>query len=294
MEAGPTRSGHRTPAVIVASRSTAAARRSSAPTRGWSPGARRPACTGFSCATPSRPGGPGFRGSRALSAPHPGVGPGLGVGRRGSGGQAHAAEMWGLDVAEYMAKRGRVAAQPRRGAAARPQDRERSRARQRRGERGGAWHLLRRVGPGRHGAFDGASDTPRSAVSARHARGPARVLAACRAAGIAFLDQVTPRNVAERIAEGVRIGAGGRRARPRRSAAATRAAPYPGSRGPRRVPTSGSTTPPRRFGIEVVVTNRTWGRLFGYRGWFTAEWPRCSRGIRFPRHVRPVREERRE
>jgi hypothetical protein len=47
------------------------------------------------------------------------------------------------------------------------------------------------------------------------------------------------------------------------------------------------------FRIEVVVTNRTWGRLFGYRGWFTAEWPRCARDA-VPPHVRPVREERRE
>jgi hypothetical protein len=48
-----------------------------------------------------------------------------------------------------------------------------------------------------------------------------------------------------------------------------------------------------RFRIEVVVTNRTWGRLFGYRGWFTAEWPPCSSdGV--PSHVRPAREERRE
>src|SRR6185436_793196 len=49
----------------------------------------------------------------------------------------------------------------------------------------------------------------------------------------------------------------------------------------------------QRFGIEVVVTNRTWGRLFGYRGWFTTEWPRCSPDS-VPAHVRPVREERRE
>jgi hypothetical protein len=48
-----------------------------------------------------------------------------------------------------------------------------------------------------------------------------------------------------------------------------------------------------RFRIEVRVTNRAWGPLFGYRGWFTAEWPVCPReGI--PSHVRPVREERRE
>jgi hypothetical protein len=29
-----------------------------------------------------------------------------------------------------------------------------------------------------------------------------------------------------------------------------------------------------RFRIEVVVTNRTWGRLFGYRGSFNVEWRR--------------------
>jgi len=35
-----------------------------------------------------------------------------------------------------------------------------------------------------------------------------------------------------------------------------------------------------RFRIEVVVTNWTRGRLFGYRGWFTAEWP-TSRAMGF-------------
>jgi len=49
----------------------------------------------------------------------------------------------------------------------------------------------------------------------------------------------------------------------------------------------------QRFGIEVVVTNRTWGRLFGYRGWFTAEWPSYPRNA-VPPHVRLLREERRE
>ena len=40
-----------------------------------------------------------------------------------------------------------------------------------------------------------------------------------------------------------------------------------------------------RFGIEVVVANRTWGRLCGYRGWFPAEWPSCPPGA-VPPHVR--------
>jgi hypothetical protein len=42
-----------------------------------------------------------------------------------------------------------------------------------------------------------------------------------------------------------------------------------------------------RFRIEVVVTNRAWGRLLGYRGWFTAEWPACHAGT-VPPHVRPL------
>jgi|SRR5262245_7423160 len=49
----------------------------------------------------------------------------------------------------------------------------------------------------------------------------------------------------------------------------------------------------QRFGIEVIVTNRIWGRLFDYPGWFTAGWPGCPRGRGRP-HARPVREERHE
>ena len=42
------------------------------------------------------------------------------------------------------------------------------------------------------------------------------------------------------------------------------------------------------FGIEVRVTNRTWGPLFGYRGWFDAEWT-AAREV--PADLRPRREE---
>jgi hypothetical protein len=48
-----------------------------------------------------------------------------------------------------------------------------------------------------------------------------------------------------------------------------------------------------RFHIEVDVRNTMWGRLFGYRGWFEAEWKPCGPED-VPGHVRPVREERRE
>ena len=45
--------------------------------------------------------------------------------------------------------------------------------------------------------------------------------------------------------------------------------------------------------ISVDVRNRTWGRLFGYRGSFDVEWLPVT-GDHPPAHVRPMREERRE
>lgn len=48
-----------------------------------------------------------------------------------------------------------------------------------------------------------------------------------------------------------------------------------------------------RFGISVEVTNRRWGRLFGYRGSFDVTWKQVVKG-EIPTAVRPLREERRE
>lgn len=46
-----------------------------------------------------------------------------------------------------------------------------------------------------------------------------------------------------------------------------------------------------KFRIEVNVTNRRWGRLFGYSGAFDASY-REARQV--PSHITPMREERRE
>lgn len=48
-----------------------------------------------------------------------------------------------------------------------------------------------------------------------------------------------------------------------------------------------------RYRISVDVRNSMWGRLFGYRGSFAAEFFRCELKD-VPGHVMPVREERRE
>jgi Domain of unknown function (DUF4166) len=47
------------------------------------------------------------------------------------------------------------------------------------------------------------------------------------------------------------------------------------------------------FRIEVDVRNRTWGKLFGYRGSFHVEWIRLSTGA-LPPHILPLRQEPRD
>ena len=49
----------------------------------------------------------------------------------------------------------------------------------------------------------------------------------------------------------------------------------------------------QKFCIEVNVTNRIWGPLFGYRGTFDVEWKPVQPGD-IPADVKPMREERRE
>ncbi len=49
----------------------------------------------------------------------------------------------------------------------------------------------------------------------------------------------------------------------------------------------------RCFRILVDVRNKTWGRLFGYRGRFDVEWKTVEAG-QVPPHVMPVRQEHRE
>ena len=49
----------------------------------------------------------------------------------------------------------------------------------------------------------------------------------------------------------------------------------------------------QRFRIVVDVHNKTWGRLFGYRGSFDIEWRKVDAGT-VPGHILPYRQESRE
>lgn len=48
-----------------------------------------------------------------------------------------------------------------------------------------------------------------------------------------------------------------------------------------------------RYEVEVNISNPLWGRIFGYRGWFTLDLQPC-RAADIPRDAMPVREEWRE
>jgi hypothetical protein len=49
----------------------------------------------------------------------------------------------------------------------------------------------------------------------------------------------------------------------------------------------------QKYCIEVNVSNKTWGPLFGYKGTFDVEWSKNEPGS-IPDHIQPVRQERRE
>jgi hypothetical protein len=48
-----------------------------------------------------------------------------------------------------------------------------------------------------------------------------------------------------------------------------------------------------KFGIRVRVTNKIWGPLFGYNGWFDVSWKEVT-GSQIPADVLPARQESRE
>jgi 4-hydroxy-2-oxoheptanedioate aldolase len=65
-------------------------------------------------------------------------------------------------------------------------------------------------GPGDMGMSMGYPDQHDEPYPAQMLAARTRIMGACKAAGLAFLEMVTPENVVERLSEGVMIGAGPR------------------------------------------------------------------------------------
>ncbi|HXV07295.1 MAG TPA: aldolase/citrate lyase family protein [Burkholderiales bacterium] len=220
VDGGPTRSGHRTPAVIV-TLPIDGTDEQSVRANGWmikqvlatgvhglllchaeSPEAVRAFVEAARYAFHSSGGHAG--------AGHAGAGPELGPGRRGHGGQTRAAEIWGVAPGEYLAR-----ADPwpldARGELLLGLKVENKRAL-------AAVERTTRVpgiafaewGPGDMGMSMGYPDQHDEPYPAEMRAARARVMSACKVAGLAFLEAVTPENVIGRLEEGVTIGCGPR------------------------------------------------------------------------------------
>jgi 4-hydroxy-2-oxoheptanedioate aldolase len=206
VDGGPTRSGHRTPAVIVTlpmDGTDEQAVRANA----WM--IKQTLAAGVHGLLLCHAETPGAARAFVEAARYPfhTAGDGLGVGRRGSGGQDLAAEIWGLSPLDYLDRadvwplnpdgelmlglkiENRRALENAEASAAIP------------GLAFAEW------GPGDMGMSFGHKDAHDPPYPPEMAAARARVKAACDRAGLAFLEMVRPENIVDQLDAGVRIGA---------------------------------------------------------------------------------------
>jgi 4-hydroxy-2-oxoheptanedioate aldolase len=129
-------------------------------------------------------------------------------GRRGSGGQAHAASIWGIETSEYLQRADPWPLYPE-GELLLGLKIENTRALANAEAVAAVPGIaFAEWGPGDMGMSLGMPDAhdppyPPEMMAARD-----KVLAACKANKLGFLEQVTPENVVDQIAAGVMVGAG--------------------------------------------------------------------------------------
>jgi 4-hydroxy-2-oxoheptanedioate aldolase len=208
---GPTRSGHRTPAVIVTLPMNGADEHV-VNANAWQ--IKQVLATGVHGILLCHAETPGAVKAFVEHCRYPfnriGVGEGLDEGRRGGGGQASAAAIWGVNPREYLDLAEPWPLNPQ-GQLFLGLKIENKRALANvEASLAVPGIAFAEWGPGDMGMSLGFPDNhdepyPPEMVAAR-----ARVLAACRANNVAFLNTVRPEDVIERIKEGVRVGASGR------------------------------------------------------------------------------------
>lgn len=201
---GPTPSGHRTPAVVVTLPATGA---SVEEVRANSWMIKQVLATGIHgillCHAESPEAVRAF--VEAARFPFQKHGDGLGEGRRGSGGQGRAAEIWGLSPPEYLEVADVWPLNPKgelmlglkienRRALARVEDSTKVP-----GLAFAEW------GPGDMGMSFGYPNQHDEPFPPEMLAARGRVLAACKAAGLGFLDGAWPHDIVERIREGVKF-----------------------------------------------------------------------------------------
>jgi 4-hydroxy-2-oxoheptanedioate aldolase len=211
VDGGPTRSGHRTPAVIVTLPMDAV---DEDVVRANSWVIKQILASGVHGLLLCHVESPGAVRAFVETCRYPfntvGVGRGLQVGRRGGGGQAHAAEIWGVPTPEYLKIADAWPLNPR-GELFLGVKIENVRA------LSNVEATLRvpglafaEWGPGDMGMSMGHPDQhdppyPPEMIDAR-----ARVLAACKANNLAFLNAASTKDILEQIGDGAMVIAAGR------------------------------------------------------------------------------------
>ncbi|MCS6859677.1 MAG: aldolase/citrate lyase family protein [Abditibacteriales bacterium] len=210
VDGGPTRSGHRTPAVVV-----------TLPTDGTDEAVMRAnawmvkqvlarGVHGILLCHAETP-----EAVRAFveAARYPfqtlGVGEGLGVGRRGSGGQAEAAAIWGVSVQEYLRRADVWPLNPEGEIMLGLKIENRRALANAEASLKVPGIAFAEWGPGDMGMSFGYPDQHDPPYPPEMQAARLRVMSACQAAGVYFLNSVRPDNVTQMIDEGVMICSGG-------------------------------------------------------------------------------------
>jgi 4-hydroxy-2-oxoheptanedioate aldolase len=200
VDGGPTPSGHRTPTVIVTLPVTGADEHTF---RGNEWMVSQVLATGVHGILLCHAESPGAVRAFVESTRYVFAG-----GRRGSGGQGHAAAIWGVPVEEYLRRADPWPLNPS-GELILGLKIENARAL----ENAEAVAAVPGIsfaewGPGDMGMSLGFADAHDPPYPAEMVAARSRVLAACKANNLAFLEMVTPENVVSQLGEGVMIGAG--------------------------------------------------------------------------------------
>ena len=210
---GPTRSGHRTPPVIV-TLPTDGTNENVVRANAWM--IKQVLATGVHgillCHAETPGAAKAFVESARYSFQNLGTGNGLDQGRRGSGGEASAAKIWGLSVEEYLTRADTWPLNPE-GEIMLGLKIENHRALANvEASTSTPGIAFAEWGPSDMGMSFGTKP-PHGDPYPQHMReARSRVKAACDAVAIPFLNRTGPHDVIDMIKEGVRIGAGGQEA----------------------------------------------------------------------------------
>jgi 4-hydroxy-2-oxoheptanedioate aldolase len=206
--AGPTASGHRTPAVIV-TLPTDGTSEAMVRTNSWM--IKQALATGVHglmlCHVESPEAVRAFVESARYAFQSTGVGDDLGPGRRGSGGQERAAEVWGVPVSNYLDRADVWPLNPKGELMLGLKLEDRRALDVAEACIAVPGIALAEWGPGDMGMTFGYQEAhdPPYPEDLLEARGIVKT--ACDKAGVAFLDIVKPETVAAQLDDGVRVGA---------------------------------------------------------------------------------------